>query len=665
MNSPKEKKRPTLAGLVRGSRILGALERFILWIYDSLANGFFGRIFTSYDKLNRKFKGGLILTAVTEDEERIDMVRGLRRRLAQSVENSRILALFRRVVRYLLTCRLSFYGVLLFAFGVYSAILYPLHMLIPAVNATFSHLVVGTAVGVCSLPLLFIGESLASALERSRILSGLLFRVLGLHPGEIPTLAKHRPVGNLTFAFLAGVAGGVLTLAVPPLTLMVSVLILLVLLLILATPELGLLLTFFLTPYAPTMVMAALVGYTFLCYLLKFLLYKRTFRFELMDFAVFAFMLALLLGGLISVSFITSIKSVLVFLCFMLGYILATNLIRTKEWFDRCVGALMLSATGVALYGILQYVSGAASSTWHDLDMFSTIDGRVTSTLANPNVLAEYLVMVLPFVAAYFLSGTQSRGRFWLFLSGVSLLVCLVLTYSRGGWLGFLVAAVLFMLIYHRRTLYLLFVGVAALPFVVTFLPASIIQRFTSIGNLGDSSTSYRVYIWRAVLRMIGDNPFFGIGVGEGAFAKVYPLYTLSGIEDAPHSHNLFLQITLELGLIGLLIFLALLFFFAQHMCTVFKKTPTAGQRVIPAAGFCGIIGMLVHGMTDYVWYNYRIFLMFWLIIGLCCSCHRIERATPEAPPEGDIYHASLDFAPAKQPNPPHRSHVDDMFDDE
>lgn len=644
MNNPKEKKKTSFLDLVRGSRILGALERFVRLIYDCLSNGFFGRIFTAYDKLNQKFKNGLIVSAITEDESSADTARSLRRTLAKSVESSRILALVQRAFRYLLSCRLSFYGVALFTFGVYCAILYPIHLLIPAINGTFTHLAVGAAAILCSIPLLFSGESLASVLQRSRLIYRLLFGMLGLHPGELPVLAKKPAVGNRIFAFLFGAAGGILTTVLPPFLLLAAVPFLLVLILILATPEFGLLLAFLLMPYAPTMVMAALIGYTFVSYMLKFLLYKRTFRFELIDFSVYAFMLALLLGGLISVSPETSIKSVLVFLCFMLGYILATNLVRTKEWFDRCVGALILSATGVALYGILQYVSGAASSTWHDLDMFSTIDGRVTSTLANPNVLAEYLVMVLPFVAAYFLSDTHAKGKLSLLFSGGSLLACLVLTYSRGGWLGFLFAAALFLLIYHRRTLYLFFVGLVSLPFLISLLPASIIERFSSIGNLGDSSTSYRVYIWRAVLKMIEANPLFGIGVGEGAFAKVYPLYTLSGIEDAPHSHNLFLQITLELGLFGLVIFLAFLFFFAQHMFTVFKKSPTAGRRILPAAGFCGIMGVLVHGMTDYVWYNYRVFLMFWLIIGLSCAWRKLDLRESKASAENNLYYASLDL---------------------
>ena len=81
-------------------------------------------------------------------------------------------------------------------------------------------------------------------------------------------------------------------------------------------------------------------------------------------------------------------------------------------------------------------------------------------------------------------------------------------------------------------------------------------------------------------------------------------------------------------------------------MFTIFKSTPTAGRRVIPAAGFCGIFGVLVQGMTDYVWYNYRVFLMFWLIIGLCCSYRGLDLQEHKDQTEDDIYHASVDLVP-------------------
>jgi hypothetical protein len=67
-------------------------------------------------------------------------------------------------------------------------------------------------------------------------------------------------------------------------------------------------------------------------------------------------------------------------------------------------------------------------------------------------------------------------------------------------------------------------------------------------------------------------------------------------------------------------------------------------MRILPAAGFCGIAGVLVHGMTDYVWYNYRVFLMFWLIIGLSCAWHKLDLRESKSSGENNLYHASLEL---------------------
>ena len=55
-------------------------------------------------------------------------------------------------------------------------------------------------------------------------------------------------------------------------------------------------------------------------------------------------------------------------------------------------------------------------------------------------------------------------------------------------------------------------------------------------------------------------------------------------------------------------------------------------------------MGVLVHGMTDYVWYNYRVFLMFWLIIGLSCAWRKLDLRESKASAENNLYYASLDL---------------------
>ena len=104
----------------------------------------------------------------------------------------------------------------------------------------------------------------------------------------------------------------------------------------------------------------------------------------------------------------------------------------------------------------------------------------------------------------------------------------------------------------------------------------------------------------------------------------------LSGIETAPHSHNLYLQIFVESGIFVLLLFLILLIVYARYCFTRLSSPMERNDRLLLAGLFCGIIAVLAQGMTDYIWYNYRVFLMFWIVIGLTAALGRMIRREPK-----------------------------------
>lgn len=117
-----------------------------------------------------------------------------------------------------------------------------------------------------------------------------------------------------------------------------------------------------------------------------------------------------------------------------------------------------------------------------------------------------------------------------------------------------------------------------------------------------------------------------GIGTGIDTFRAVYPHFALEGIETAPHSHSLYLEILIEQGLLGLLLFLLIIFLFTQSVFTYLRhsnKQTERTMRLFSCAGLCAVLAYLIHGFTDYVWYNYRIFCLFWMILALVTSCRR------------------------------------------
>ena len=235
-----------------------------------------------------------------------------------------------------------------------------------------------------------------------------------------------------------------------------------------------------------------------------------------------------------------------------------------------------------------------------------------------------------------FLCANNSTKKVSYLLTLASAGAALVYTWSRGAWIGFIVSFLILLVIITKRAISLYALGLISLPIAVPFLPSSILGRITSIGNMTDSSTSYRVFIWEATVDIIKDYFVTGIGVGTGAFQTVYSEYALAGIETAPHSHNLYLQILVEIGIFGFAIFaIAMLLYFSK--CFSFIKNSSNNKRKFILGGLlCGVIAFLTQGLTDYVWYNYRVYALFWIIIGISVSY--INSAINEDAERKDIF---------------------------
>ena len=115
---------------------------------------------------------------------------------------------------------------------------------------------------------------------------------------------------------------------------------------------------------------------------------------------------------------------------------------------------------------------------------------------------------------------------------------------------------------------------------------------------------------------MIGKVWASGVGVGPAAFGQVYPLFAHVGVEASPHAHNLWLQVLSEVGVSGLLVLIIVFVLFAQ-ICLGSIGKFSSRERMTVSAGMCGIVSALVMGMVDNVWYNYRVFFVFWCIMAL------------------------------------------------
>lgn len=311
----------------------------------------------------------------------------------------------------------------------------------------------------------------------------------------------------------------------------------------------------------------------------------------------------------------------------------------------------LLAALATSVYGLRQWIFGAdALATWVDPESPLSKTTRVYSYLGNPNLLAGYLEASIPLSIAAILAWKgwiqKALGVLLLGLNGA----CLVLTFSRGGWIGLVAElAVLGVLLLYwwsvRFTPFwrrwamptLLGGGTTLLVLAVAAVEPLRDRVFSMFAGRGDSSNNFRINVWQSVIQMIQDRPILGIGPGNVAFNQVYPRYQKPKFS-ALSAYSVVLEVAVETGIIGFTCFVWLLgtvVYQGLRAITLLRQTQ-ANQGYWLLAALAAIAGMLSHGLVDTVWYRPQVSTLFWLMLALVAGFYQppvIDAIAPDTEP--------------------------------
>ncbi len=319
----------------------------------------------------------------------------------------------------------------------------------------------------------------------------------------------------------------------------------------------------------------------------------------------------------------------------VLVFLLMARVMRQPRLRTGLIAVYLLTTLVVSVYGMRQQFFGAASlATW--VDPTSSIYGttRIYSYLGNPNLLAAYLVPGVMLSGMAMFAWPRWTPKLLAVVAFLLNSACLVLTYSRGGWLGFMAGgfALLLMTVHFwslrfspfwkRWALPLLLGGSAAFLVLAIAALEPLRGRFLSIfAGRGDSSNNFRINVWISVIEMIKDRPILGIGPGNDAFNKVYPLYQQPRYT-ALSAYSVFLENAVEAGLVGLATFLWLILVtFGQGWRQLQRLRETQSVQAYWLMGaLATMVGMLVHGLVDTVWYRPQVSTLWWMMLALVAS---------------------------------------------
>jgi O-antigen ligase len=369
----------------------------------------------------------------------------------------------------------------------------------------------------------------------------------------------------------------------------------------------------------------------------------------LLPLLIFLGAILLSLTGALSLRY--SFKEILKWLEVLGIYLFVANAIG-REQAKTIVLLMVLAGIGQALLGFYQFFGRVGPQAFVILGRFV----RAYGTFEQPNPYGGYLGLVLP-LAWGLLLGTHKFGvrkfvnsggrpeptnpestnlpvpNLLLAILGLATMsVALLMSWSRGAWLGFAAAFVLMNLGYSRRAaalfaLLCLLVASALLLGSIQVLPQTIIQRLTDflpylrifdVRGVKVTHANYavveRMAHWQAAWGMFSDRPWLGVGIGN--YEPVYPAYSLQGWPLAlGHAHNYYLNIVAEAGLIGLGAYLVLWGAAFWQAWKVIRATQGYWHGV--AAGILGVLTHLsVHNFFDNL-YVHNMYLHVAILLGL------------------------------------------------
>ncbi len=297
---------------------------------------------------------------------------------------------------------------------------------------------------------------------------------------------------------------------------------------------------------------------------------------------------------------------------FAIYVFVANTLDETK--LTRLLAAMFLAGLSEAAIGIYQFLFQVGPAGFILFNQFM----RAYGTFEQPNPYAGYLALIAP-VALAVMSGQWlvNRKNFSLStthyplaalaaLSLAAMLAAIVMSWSRGAWLGVAAALIVATIVQSRRAFALSVIAAFVLTFAILLssinvIPTAVAERFAGVADyfgvfdvrgvkVDDANYAIveRMAHWQAAWYMYIDHPLLGVGIGN--YAAVYPAYALPGWSDPlGHAHNYYLNVAAEAGTIGLIAYLVL---WAGAFWQGWRAVRVAGgwQRGVAA----GLLGMLV-----------------------------------------------------------------------
>ena len=343
-----------------------------------------------------------------------------------------------------------------------------------------------------------------------------------------------------------------------------------------------------------------------------------------LDKPIFILIILSTLSTVFSMHRYTSIWSFIQLLNYLAIFYLVIHTVRTRAQVRHLIYLIIGVAVFLSVFGLFKKFGANPFPWWEYTDIPQNPD-RLSSTFGNSDHLAGYMEMALPLLLGIFLLGYRRGIVFLLVYLSFLLLSALVLSLSRGGWIGAVIGlsvmsfALLISRHFQRKRLILSLIGGFVSTALIVLASTPVVEKILTVEQREEApSFEKRAKVWGKVVEIIQDNPI--LGTGPGTFSTIFTQYQPQGLKNRyVYAHNDYLHFTSEVGVLLIAIVVWMIIALYRKGFTKLKNLSRL-VRGTTLGAMSGITAILFHSLVDFNLHIPSNALLFTVIVALVAA---------------------------------------------
>jgi len=301
------------------------------------------------------------------------------------------------------------------------------------------------------------------------------------------------------------------------------------------------------------------------------------------------------------------------FLTYVFIFFIIKYEFNTKKLVKNLLGCYIFTAGILSIFGIIQYFTKIGLDKKF-VEKYSSGYSvvKIATTMFNPNAYSAFLILIIFPVVMLTIYEKNKKIKSIYGIISILLFVNIIMTYSRSAQLGVCLGAMILCVIYS----YKLIIAFGGIGILTLFMP-SVFDRVRDLTNASQNASRFK--LWKTAIMMIKDHPI--LGVGNGNYISRYDEYVnkYKGLSYNAYTrypaHNSYLKVESELGVIGIVSFLAILLTSLFRVKKLFTTTEDKFIKAFYMGAFASMIAFYFMNIFDNLFFVPMATTYFWFLV--------------------------------------------------